>query len=506
MIIGLLVTIAIFAIVLWGSWLALRFMFSELAKQRKFVTFRKDGEIQAVVRGEDGDCAGFVMSVANHRIDPDGWDIFKGSDDSYAGHLLNMLPVKQEEDPGFSEHKLITDRDGAILLFGENGSIVERIETNTPLQRDPDGNILVKDGDVFRRVNGKPRLNPGLARRIERANRISLFEQVFKVTWVGFVPYQIFGYQFRWIKYGQAKAVDGKPSNDIGMHARDEEVFTLFFRYTQYGLVVTAETGAGSIKTATEQTNVSVPESIQVTVSLVIETMTVNPKKTLFRTAGVSAAGEWLSAITRDIADKVRTMLANNDVSWDTIISKGDAVTGRLESIRLAVNGESKDGVLIPKTGGAVRDYGQRVVKIRLVNADLTDQRLQEAINNVFAAKRQRDERFILAEAQQREAAVPLLGKAQGLQAIANIPGGKEMFVAEQYGSGGIKVLTVSSGGTNPMGPMIQLPGSILDDEGPDTGDEAAQSPPSPPPTPEGVPTPVPQPTQERRRWRKRRR
>lgn len=390
----------IFSILTLGSgyilYLSLRLLFYEMAKRNILVTLRADGEYKAIMRGDE--CVRYVMKVENYRIDPDGFDTFKGSFESYAALLVKAAEKKKLEDPGFVERKLKLDDNG------------------NPIQ-----------------VDGHYQLTNELKSMINEANSSTVFEELFGVVRVGFPPYRVFTYQFRWLKYGQQKAQDSGPSDKIGIFPRDEPVDSLFFRYPQYGVIAdNAETGAGSLATATKKDKTMT--KVQVRAVFVFETITINPQKTLFRTAAFSSAGDWQQALVREINGHARMWLGSTD--WDTLVQDKESVEKALRDICDRINGVDTNGELDPKAQiSAVRDYGQRIVKITMPNVDLKDIALQTAYENVFKAEKKRDADMAQAAGDRALAAAPVQGKADGLELIGKIPGGREMFMAEQLGN-----------------------------------------------------------------------
>ncbi len=387
--------ILLFSILTLGSgyilYICLRFLFYEMAKQDFWVTLRTDGEIKAKMRGDE--CVGYIMKVENHRIDPDGFDIFKGSFESYANFLAKAAERKRDvNDPGF----------------------------------DP--------GFIEEKLNQQNQLTDKLKNEVDEANSSTVFEEIFGVVWVGIPPYHIFTYQFRWLKYGQQKAQAGVPSAEVGMFARDEQVDSLFFRYPQYGVKIEdAETGAGESLAATTDKG-EVITKVQVTAWLVFETTTVNPQKTLFRTAALSSAGDWQQALVREISGRARTWLGNTD--WDTLVRNKNGVEKALCEIRDGINGVDKDGLPIRKAQiSSVRDYGQRIIKISMINVDLKNKDLQTAYENVFSAEKERDANVAKAAGQRALAAAPVKGEADGFELISKVPGGERMYMAKQLGN-----------------------------------------------------------------------
>jgi len=371
-----------------------------MAKQDNLVTLRTDGEIKAIMRGEE--CVRYVMEVENHRIDPEGFDIFKGSYEAYANFLEKAAGKKRSEDSGFAERKLRADDDGKLILDSK----------------------------------GHCQLTDELKKAIDEANSSTVFEELFGVVWVGISPYHVFTYKFRWLKFGQKKATsDGTPSEEVAIHAREEEVDSLFFRYPQYGVVIKdAETGAGTLSAAKTDKGDTVLPKVKVKATFVFETVTVNPQKTLFRTAALSSAGDWQQALVREINDRGRMWLGSTD--WDTLVGKKDQVEKALKGIRDDINGiDEHDLPLKDAQTSSVRDYGQKIVKITMPNVDLIGEGLQEAYEAVFKAEKKRDADIADAAGKRALAAAPVLGKADGLAAISKLDGGKEMYMAEQLGN-----------------------------------------------------------------------
>jgi len=388
-----------FSILTLGSgyilYICLRLLLYEMAKKNQLVALRTDGEIKAIMRGNT--CVIYLMKIENYRIDPEGFDLFKGPLEAYAATLTKAREKTGKDDLAFVERKLKVNDAGKP-------------------EKDP---------------RGYYQLTNELKQAIEEANSTTLFEEIFGVFWVGLSPFRVFTYPFRWLKYGQAKAKNGEPSDKVGMYAREEEVDSLFFRYTQYGIVIeNAEIGAGAklsgggvlIKVKLDR------------VEFVYETITTNPHKTLFRTAALSSAGEWQQAINREIRSRIRIWLGGAE--WDTLLSDDKAVEKNLKEIADEINGLDEDGLPKPISEvavSAVRDYGQKIVKITMPNVDLNEI-LQKAYESVFIAEKKRDSDIARATGERALAAALVQGKADGLKLIGKIPGGKEMYMAEQLG------------------------------------------------------------------------
>ena len=316
-------------------------------------------------------------------------------------------------------------------------------------------------------------LDPEFYNRLVKRNDTTHLERWLGVTWVGLPPFRVFSYKFRWIKYAQKEAEEGgQPSGEIVMTPRDETVTSLYFRYPVYGIVIDdAETGASTLAKKRAKKIVETPgseqeregpptlERIQLKVDLVIETITRNPQKTLFRTAGLSSAGEWISAVSREIRDRVRPWIGQ--VNYDFLINQKKKVQEALDKIRDEVNGGAVS---------SIRNYGQEIVKIALVNIDLKDETLQESINLIFKTEQERRKADLEAERDLKRArgiraltAAPYHGKADGMERIAAIAGGAgaRMRTAESIGEGGIRVLNVGGG----QHTLVNLPEKLLGEE-----------------------------------------
>lgn len=403
----------IFSVLTLGTgyllYISLRLLLYELAKRDILVTLRADGEIKAIMRGNE--CIRYVMKVENNQIDPDGFDLFKGSFESYAAYLARALKEKRE-DPGFAERKLRIDDLGNPV--DENGHII----------------TLGDDG----KPSGHYQLSQKLEDAIKEANSSTVFEELFGVFWFGLPPYRVFRYPFRWLKYGQQKAGDdGKPSDKVGIFARDEIVDSLFYRYPQYGVVVEdAETGAGSLTAKTGDGKIIT--KVKVKATFVFETVTTNPQKTLFRTAALSSAGDWQQALGREIHDRSRMWLGGTD--WDTLVQDRKSVEDALREIRDSINGVDENDLPLPNTQiSSVRDYGQRIVKITMPEVDLKNTELQTAYEDVFKAEKKRDADLANATGLRALAAAPVLGEADGLEKISKLNGGPKMYMAKQMGN-----------------------------------------------------------------------
>lgn len=389
-------------------YLSVRFLFTEMAKRNMLFTFRTEGEIKAIMNGET--VAGFILSIKNYRIDPDGFDLFKGTDKSYATFLQKAAKMKVAEGFGFEDKKL-----------------------------KPPGN-----GDAA------PELTDELTEDIDKANTPTWLEGIFPgIVWVGFPPRKVFTYRFNWLKYGQDRDENGKLSDEMTVHARDEIVSSLYFRYPQYAVVLEGQETKASEKGAQHGF-----ASVRVRCVLVFETETVNPLKSLFRVSGLSSAGDWLTALTRSVSSEARAWIG--ETNWDTLTGNKVEVEKKLRDIVERINGVDENGVPKPDSKvGAVRDYGQKILKIELVSIDL-DQDIQNQIDAVFKARRAAEKAVIDARAesaanvliavgQRALAAAPLLGKAKGLKAIDSVANGSAMYVAEQIG----RINVFAPGGDN---------------------------------------------------------
>lgn len=423
-------------------YICLRLLLYEMAKRDILVTLRSDGEIKAIMRGNE--CVRYIMKVENNRIDPDGFDLFKGSNQSYAAFLGRALKEKRQ-DPGFIEKKLKVDKFGNPL--------------------DEKGLLITIDGDG--KPSGHYQLSEELENAIDEANSTTVFEEIFGVFWVGLPPYHVFAYPFRWLKYGQQKSQKGEPSKEVGIFPRDEIVDSLFYRYPQYGVVVEdAETGAGSLAVATADGKKIT--KVKVMATFVFETITSNPQKTLFRTAALSSAGDWQQALGREIHDRARMWLGSTD--WDTLVQERKNVEDALREIRDSINGVDENDLPLPDAQiSSIRDYGQKIIKITMPEVDLKNTALQTAYEDVFKAEKKRDADIANATGQRALAAAPVLGKADGLAKIGEIPGGKEMYMAEQLGKIGVYApgrdnmfLNVAAEVTGRPTPSVKLKASNL--------------------------------------------
>ena len=441
-----------------GLYYVLRWLLAELAYRNILVTFRTEGEIKAIMKGDK--CHHYVMAVQNHRIDPVDADIFKGSNEQYTKELLKTAVLKRAEDPGFIDNKL----DEIVPKKGEKMPDFKK-RVLGKYKQDPASSTEKPDTDPAKSQWWV--LKPSFVEKLNKANDPSMFEEWFGVAGVGFPPFKTFVYQFRWIKYGQEKAADGKPSEKVGMHARDESVDSLYFRYPQYGIRAdNFPTGAGSLSELAEEheekdqpkqrKKEEKPEeseepdkkesvSIQVKLELVMETITQNPQKTLFRTAGLSSAGDWLNALTREVLDQVRSWVGT--VDYDYLTTQKESVQKNLDNIRDLINNfdtKTRKRKSLDRNGSAVLEYGQEIFSIRLVKVIPTNEKIQQAVELIFAAeqdirlaRKQKQAQVIRAQGKRAEIAGPLLGQADGFEKIAGVLGREGMVrtrVAEEVG------------------------------------------------------------------------
>lgn len=431
-------------------YLSLRNMFAQMAEENLLVTYRTDGELKAVMRGET-----YIRSIAqmdNHRIDPQGGDIFKGSFESYAAFLVKARRKKIAEDPGFIERKLELGDNGNPLFVGLDGKNIPTDEEGYPI----DGK-----GARIEKARGNYKLTKELEEAIDKANSSSLFEELFGVVWVGFPPYKIFNYNFRWIKYGQMKSEEDKTSK-VQMHLREGLVHSVFHRYPQYGLVMDdLETQAGEKLAKITEGDISESSKVQVHLELVFETETVNLKKTLFRAAGLSSAGDWKQALDTLITDKVRPWIGTTN--WDELVKNKNVIEEKLANIAKEINGLDPEG--LPESEkklatSSVRDYGQKIVRISMVQINLKDNDLQKAHLDVAVARKDLERAKLQAEGKKALAAAEIegrtVGKAKGYAKIAEVEGGVDMHIAEQIGNIGV----LNIGGN--AGSLLNIPSEII--------------------------------------------
>lgn len=431
---------------------AIRFILYEMAKENLLFTLRTEGEIRAIMSGET--CVRYVMAVENHIIDPDDFDIFKGDVDAYERYIYDIGLAAKIADPRFVEKKLVVDP-----------------VTGLPIQQ----------------------FIPEFKKRLENANKPTWFEELFGVVWVGFPPDHVFEYRFVWTKYKQGTITEGESGERniyYEMIPREEnDIDSVYFRYPTYGLFISRqETGSGSLKTiiGSVQPGTKTLEKIQVNLDLVFETVTRNPQKTLFRSTGLSSAGDWLIAVIAEIENHMRLWIGER--KYD-------------ELLEAQAGGQSLANSLLTKVIDRVNkktvpDYGQEVTRIRIVAVELTNPKFQESVAQFFLEKQKADAavetargRITLAEATRRESAAVLLGEADGFEAIANVKGGQGpgMYRAQQIGSGGIKVLSVGSSGGN----IMNLPESLLGENQPPQNVSGIVVPPTTqPPVPIATTTP----------------
>ncbi len=310
----------------------------------------------------------------------------------------------------------------------------------------------------------------------------------------------MFTYRFVWTKYKQSTVAEnetGERNAAYEMIPREEDdIDSLYFRYPTYGLFIgKQETGSGSVATlvGTGPSGKGTLEKVQVDLDLVFETLTTNPQKTLFRSTGLSSAGDWLVAVVAEIETFIRVWVGER--TYDDLLNAQRGGASLDDSIREVIKRINE------KT---IPDYGQEVTRIRIVAVELTNKSFQESVATYFREKQKADAavetargRVTLAEATRKEMAAELLGQADGYEAIAGVTGGHGpgMYRAAQIGGGGIKVLSVGSGSGN----IMNLPESILG--------EAPEAPvPPEETTPSATETSKSPKPPSGKKWRKRRR
>lgn len=428
----LLIMIVVLALVA-AFYFLFRWLLYELAQDNILFTLRTEGEIKAIMKGDT--CVRYVMEVENYLIDPDGFDVFKGSVHNLRHYTLDLLET----------HKLkkSRDSDGTPTKAYDPAFVEKKLQTHK-VRRD--------DGSEKEEPIDPPVLRQEFENRLRRANERSWedwkswFELCFGVVWVGFPPYHVFEYPFRWIKYTRQDAEEGDTSPEAikyRMIPRTDTVDSLYFRYPAYGLQIDdAETGAGSLGRGGAGGKTAVLEKVQVILDIVFETVTDNPQKTLFRSTGLSSAGDWIIAVAAEIRDQIRPFVARR--SYEELIEIKDQ-SNQPES---GNGGKGHDPVLVALqtevidriNAKIIRDYGQHIDRLRIVNVDLKDPEIKRETAAYFKAKQKADaaeqkkrERMTLADATEREAAAPLLGKAKGYKAIMEAGGGN-IIISEELG------------------------------------------------------------------------
>lgn len=441
-----------------GLYYLLRWVFSEMADANTLVTKRTEGECKAVLKGES--CVSWIIDVDNHLIDPYDFYIFKGSLDDVQAYADRLLEVHRDK-----QKKTLIKEGVEAANPNYNAAFVEK-----KLKTDTKGNPVVrqkkiknKDGSV-KETFDHAELDPKFLKALRKINEPSWFERLFGVVWVGFPPYKVLGYRFRWLKHGQENAKDGKPSGTVGMWPKDEEVDSLYWRYTQYGIVINDAWTGGTVESekktpppnsgrsgsdnAQDTLPQKTPERILLLLWFVMETVTRNPQKTLFRTAGLSSAGDWLNAMSRDVRNEIRSWLGE-EKTYDYLIQKKGKVERELAEIVSKINGvekidnverrmltqvftekSSEGGAEIdnrewhPVNVSAVLDYGQEIISLRLVKVDFADDELKKSVVAISTSEqlRRKAEKdlqvaVLQAQATQAKEAAPGLALAQALKA-----------------------------------------------------------------------------------------
>jgi hypothetical protein len=253
------------------------------------------------------------------------------------------------------------------------------------------------------------------------------------VRWVGFPPHRVYVYRFIWISIEDA--VDDKGRVKKKLESREEYIHYIILKDDVYIISVDqAET----------------KEMIPLDFTIAFTVRNTNPYKALFK-------GErWFELLSTQSAARIR--LFTGSKGYEDIIhilkeeekeKNGKKITGE----ELLLSDKNLGGIITDLK----QDYGTWAMKAQILDvnpgSDLAKDFIKAATKEYIAAKQ---------AAADREEGAGLRDRAKRLYGtISEIPGGKDMFIAEQIRNSKITVLSTGGGGIMPavnVGNVANIP------------------------------------------------
>ena len=253
-----------------------------------------------------------------------------------------------------------------------------------------------------------------------KSKNIFLPKFLRNIRWVGIPPfYKIYSYRFRWASFEQ------RCDLMTGVLVTRPVIIEKILRY------ITLKDDVYNMTVESAETQEVIPLNVEIAITANI----INPKKALFQIE------KWLEVIINQVGAKIRKFIGTQGY-FELIQAKEE------EKDLLDLRGEK---LLSDKNLEFI------ISSIRLIYG-VNIKRVQ--IKELNPATKEA-EQFIKASIQEFISARQSAGwkkEAEGLEkkfnAISKIPGGKEMYIAEQYGGSDISALSFGGGGHYPTFPI----------------------------------------------------
>src|SRR3989344_2400177 len=253
-----------------------------------------------------------------------------------------------------------------------------------------------------------------------KSKNIFLPKFLRNIRWVGIPPfYKIYSYRFRWASFEQ------RCDLMTGVLVTRPVIIEKILRY------ITLKDDVYNMTVESAETQEVIPLNVEIAITANV----VNPKKALFQIE------KWLEVIINQVGAKIRKFIGTQGY-FELIQAKEE------EKDLLDLRGEKllSDKNLEFIISSIRSIYGVNIKRVQI-------KELNPATKEA--------EQFIKASIQEFISARQSAGwkkEAEGLEkkfnAISKIPGGKEMYIAEQYGGSDISALSFGGGGHYPTFPI----------------------------------------------------
>ena len=253
-----------------------------------------------------------------------------------------------------------------------------------------------------------------------KSKNIFLPKFLRNIRWVGIPPfYKIYSYRFRWASFEQ------RCDLMTGVLVTRPVIIEKILRY------ITLKDDVYNMTVESAETQEVIPLNVEIAITANI----INPKKALFQIE------KWLEVIINQVGAKIRKFIGTQGY-FELIQAKEE------EKDLLDLRGEKllSDKNLEFIISSIRSIYGVNIKRVQI-------KELNPATKEA--------EQFIKASIQEFISARQSAGwkkEAEGLEkkfnAISKIPGGKEMYIAEQYGGSDISALSFGGGGHYPTFPI----------------------------------------------------
>lgn len=365
-------------------------------------------------------------------------------------YFFTLVPAMQAKARMLNEdfYKILMSYTNKILAFEDPINYhVEDISTKEEQRIIEDGDIAEKDGiknvrkklmrqqlQVLGEINssrkyfglkGIPEINDPCdivpdVRNIRSEKNIFLPKFMRGVYWVGIPPfYKIYSYRFRWASFEQK--YDEKSGTLITRPVTTEKTL----RY------ITLKDDIYNMTVESAETSEVIPLNIEIALTVNI----TNPRKALFKIE------KWLEVVINQVGAKIRKFVGTQ--GYFQLIQAKDQEKNLLDYSSEKLLSDRKLEFIIT----AIRlIYGVNIKRVQIKEINPATKEAEEFIRasiQEFISARQ-------SAGWEKEA----VGLKRKFGAISEIPGGVEMYIAEQYGKSDIGALSFGGVGHYPTFPI----------------------------------------------------